>query len=322
MNKGNKYQIINQEVIMSFKYRFWMLCILVGIAIQSIAYCNDLQLGYTNDSTSIITSNVVKAVLVEKLGTSVKMTAYPVDKLWGEVATGNVDVMVSAWLPQSHAALLKKYKGQIEILKPVTLGVTIGLVTPTYVTINRLDQFNTKKSRFKNNIYCIKGHIGSIEMTKRAIAAYSLKKVKCVELTEQQLIKKIEDCSSKLEWIALGVWTPHIIFSQWKLKFLQDPKDVFSKDEQIVAISKPTFKKDERDAYAFLKKFYCSPKEIQEMMNAIIKLKNLPMVWQRNIFQKIQSRSINGLKMLKKVIKKDVFISNKSLEGNKNHDAN
>jgi glycine betaine/proline transport system substrate-binding protein len=276
MNKGNKYQIINQEVIMSFKYRFWMLCILVGIAIQSIAYCNDLQLGYTNDSTSIITSNVVKAVLVEKLGTSVKMTAYPVDKLWGEVATGNVDVMVSAWLPQSHAALLKKYKGQIEILKPVTLGVTIGLVTPTYVTINRLDQFNTKKSRFKNNIYCIKGHIGSIEMTKRAIAAYSLKKVKCVELTEQQLIKKIEDCSSKLEWIALGAWTPHIIFSQWKLKFLQDPKDVFSKDEQIVAISKPTFKKDERDAYAFLKKFYCSPKEIQEMMNAIIKLNKSP----------------------------------------------
>jgi glycine betaine/proline transport system substrate-binding protein len=253
-----------------------MISILIGIAIQSNAYCNALKLGYTNDSTSIITSNVVKAVLAEKLGASVKMTAYPVDKLWRKVATGNVDVMVSAWLPQSHAALLKKYKGQVEILKPVTLGAQIGLIVPTYVTIDRLDQFNTKKSRFKNKIYCIKGHIGSIEMTKRAIAAYNMKNVKCVELTEQQLIKKIEDCSSKLEWIALGAWSPHIIFSQWKLKFLSDTKDVFSKDEQIVAISKPNFQKDARDAYAFLKKFYCSPKEIQEMMNAIIKLNKSP----------------------------------------------
>jgi len=262
--------------MMNFKFRFWMISILIGIAIQSNAYCNALKLGYTNDSTSIITSNVVKAVLAEKLGASVKMTAYPVDKLWRKVATGNVDVMVSAWLPQSHAALLKKYKGQVEILKPVTLGAQIGLIVPTYVTIDRLDQFNTKKSRFKNKIYCIKGHIGSIEMTKRAIAAYNMKNVKCVELTEQQLIKKIEDCSSKLEWIALGAWSPHIIFSQWKLKFLSDTKDVFSKDEQIVAISKPNFQKDARDAYAFLKKFYCSPKEIQEMMNAIIKLNKSP----------------------------------------------
>jgi len=261
---------------MTFKYRIWMIIILIGIVFQSTAYCNDLVLGYTNDSISIITSNLVKAVLEKKLGTSVEMTAYPVEKLWQEVATGNVDVTVSAWLPQSHASFLKKFKGHVEILKPVTLGVQIGLITPTYVTIDRLDQFSTKVSRFNNKIYCIKGHIGSIEMTKRAIAAYSLKNVKCVELTEQKLIKKLEDCSSKLEWIAIGAWAPHIIFSQRNLKFLEDTKDVFSKDEQIVAVSKPSFKKDKRDAYAFLKRFYCSPKETQEIMQKIIKLHKSP----------------------------------------------
>jgi len=261
---------------MNFKCRISIISILFGIAFLSTAYSNELKLGYTNDSTSIITSNLVKAVLAEKLGVSVKLTEYPVDQLWREVAAGKIDAMVSAWLPQSHASLLKKYKGQVEILKPVTLGVQIGLVTPTYVTIDRLDQFNTKVSRFNNTIYCIKDHIGSIEMTKRAIAAYSLQNVKCQELAEQKLIKKIEDCSGKLDWIALGIWTPHIIFSQWKLKFLQDTKEVFSKDEQIVAVSKSTLQKEERDTYAFLKKFYCSSKEIQEMMNSIIKLNKSP----------------------------------------------
>ena len=270
MNKENKYQYY-QEVIMTFKSRILMICILFVIAFQTTVYSNELKLGYTNDSTSIVTSNLVKAVLFEKLDVSVDLTAYPVDKLWQEVATGNVDAMVSAWLPQSHAALLKKYKGQVEILKPVTLGVQIGLLVPTYVTIDRLDQLSTKASRFENKIYCIQGHVGSIEMTKRAIAAYSLKNVKCVELTEQELIKKMGDCSNKQEWIVIGVWSPHIVFSQWKLKFLEDNKDVFSKDEQIVAVSKPGLQKDERDSYAFLKKFYCSPKEIQEIMHTIIK---------------------------------------------------
>jgi glycine betaine/proline transport system substrate-binding protein len=275
MNRKNKYQQY-QEVIMTFKCRIFIICILVEIAFLASGYSNELKLGYTNDSTSIITSNLVKAVLAEKLGVSVKLTEYPVDHLWRDVAAGKIDAMISAWLPQSHASFLKQYKGQIEILKPVTLGIKIGLVTPTYVTIDRLDQFNTKVSRFNNKVYCIKGHIGSVEMTKRAIAAYSLQNVKCEELSEQKLIKKVEDCSGKLDWIALGIWSPHIIFSQWKLKFLEDTKDVFSRDEQIVAISKTSLQKEERDAYAFLKKFYCSPKEIQEMMNSIIKLNKSP----------------------------------------------
>jgi glycine betaine/proline transport system substrate-binding protein len=261
---------------MFFKFRIWTICILIGIACQSIGYCVDLKLGYTNDSTSIITSNLVKAVLVEKLSASVTLIPYPVEKLWQEVAKGNIDAMVSAWLPQSHAALFKKYKAKVEILKPVTLGVRIGLVTPTYVTINRLDQLSSKISRFKNKVYCVKDHIGSIEMTKRAIAAYSLKKAKRVELTEQELLKTIGNCASNLEWIMIGAWSPHIVFSQWKLKYLDDTKSVFSKDEQIVAVSKLGLQKDQRDVYAFLKKFYCSPKEIQAIMDSVIKLNKSP----------------------------------------------
>jgi len=261
---------------MTFKLRICLICILIWSVFQANGFCDTLRLGYTNDSTSIITSNLVKAVLVEKLSNSVKVTEYPADTLWKELAKGNVDVMVSAWLPQSHGAYLKKFKGQVEVLKPVTLGVQIGLITPTYVTVDGLNQLSTKASRFKNKIYCIKGHIGSIEMTKRAIAAYSLKNVKCVQLTEQKWIKKIEDCSNKLEWIVLGAWSPHIVFSQWKLKYLEDSKEVFSKDEQIVAVSNSSLHKDNRDAYAFLKKFYCSPKEIQEIMNNIVKRNKSP----------------------------------------------
>ena len=257
-------------------FQRWIIIIVVMLSFYSFGICEEFKLAYTNDSTSIVTSSLIQAVMVEKLNSSVKMAAYPPDQLWDAVATGKADAMVSAWLPQSHAAMLKKHKGQVEILKPVTLGVKIGFVTPTYVTIDTLDQLSSKLSRFKNEVYCIKDHTGSIEMTKRAIAAYGLKNLKCVVLPEQALINKIEACEKKLDWIMLGIWSPHIIFSQFKIKFLDDPKGVFSKDEQIVAVSKASLSKEDRDAYAILKKFYCSPKELQEIMGSILKNNKTP----------------------------------------------
>jgi len=261
---------------MSFKFCKLIICILMGIAFQTQAYCEEIRLGYTKDSTSIVTTTLVKAVLVEKLGQSVKMIPYTPQVLWQAVATKKVDAIVSAWLPQSHGALFKQYKSKVEVLKPVTLGIKMGVVTPTYVTIDNLDQFSGKASRFKNIIYCIKDHIGSIEMTKRTIAAYSLKNIKLVEMTEQELITKLEACVDKLEWIALGAWTPHIIFSQWNLKYLEDKKGVFSNDEQVVAIANTDLSKNYRDTHALLKKFYCSSKELQEIMRTIIKRNKSP----------------------------------------------
>ena len=234
--------------------------------------CEEVKLAYSNYSTSIVTTNIVKAVLKEKLDYAIKMIDISSDKqLWECIAKGKADVMVSAWLPKLHASMQQHYVNQVEILKPVTLGVQIGIVTPTYVTIDSLDQLISKKDQFSNKIYCIQEHVGSADMAEQAINIYKLKGVQCVILPEQEILNKIGTCVKKLEWIAVASWVPHIMLEQWKLKFLDDPQNAFVKDEKIFSVATNLLKKEHRDVYAFLMEFYCSPRELQQVMSDMVK---------------------------------------------------
>jgi len=255
---------------MFFKNYRWLIYIIVCLVLVSSGLCENVNLAYTNNSTSVVATSLVKAVL-EKLSFSVKMIECPSNQLWETVATGRADAMVSAWLPKSHSLMLKKYNSQVEVLKPITLETRIGLVTPTYVTIENIKGFKGKTARFQNKIYCVKDHIGSIKMTKNIIEAYGLDGVKCILLSEEEMLNKISECVKKLEWIALGTWSPNIIFSKWKMKFLDDPKKISDIDENIYTVVTTSLKKEHRDVHAILKGFFCSHKEHQEIMEHIAK---------------------------------------------------
>jgi glycine betaine/proline transport system substrate-binding protein len=268
---------------------------------HSTGVCDEVRLAYSNYSTSIITTNLVKAVLKEKLDYTIKMINFPSDQLlWNSIATGKADAMVSAWLPKSNSFMHIKYKNQVDILKPIALGVHIGIVTPTYVTIDRLDQFLSKKNEFNNKIYCIKEHVGSTDMAKTALRVYQLKGVECVVLSEQDIMKKIENNVNKLEWIALASWVPHTMLEKWKLKFLEDPNDAFMKDEKIYAVATKLLKKEHRDVYAFLKEFYCSPKELQELMSDMVKFNKSPYDAAKDYITKHSDKVKKWIKNVKK----------------------
>jgi len=284
---------------MFFKMNRFVLCTVILVVMTSTGLCENVRLAYTNNSTSVVTTNIVKAVL-EKLSYSVEMIGCPSDELWETIASGRADAMVSAWLPKSHSSMLKKYENRVEVLKPIMLGSQIGFVTPTYVTIENIDGFKAKASRFDNKIYCIKDHIGSIEMTKRAIKAYGLKGVKCVLLSEKEMLTKIEKSVKQLEWIALGAWSPNIIFSKWKLKFLEDPKNIFDKDEKIFTVATTSLKNEHRDVHAFLMGFFCSHKELQKIMETIAKSNEDPYDAAKNYIQKNPEKYKNWVKDVKK----------------------
>ena len=45
------------------------------------------------------------------------------------------------------------------------------------------------------------------------------------------------------QWIVVTGWTPHWMFTRFKLKFLEDPKGIFGKVEIITAIARKGFGK-------------------------------------------------------------------------------
>lgn len=103
----------------------------------------EIELVYVEWDTEIASTNVVGKVL-EDLGYDVKVTPLDNAVMWEAVATGEADGMVAAWLPGTHGDLYEQYKDELIDLGPNLEGAKIGLVVPTYMDIDSIEDLDTK----------------------------------------------------------------------------------------------------------------------------------------------------------------------------------
>ncbi|KJS83320.1 MAG: hypothetical protein JM58_13020 [Peptococcaceae bacterium BICA1-8] len=109
----------------------------------------EVELVYVEWASEIASTNVVRAVLQEKLGYDVELTSVGAAAMWQGVATGDVDGMVAAWLPATHGSYLEEVKDQVDDLGANLHGARIGLVVPEYVTIDSIEELNENAAKFK-----------------------------------------------------------------------------------------------------------------------------------------------------------------------------
>lgn len=98
-----------------------------------------LKLAYVAWDSEIASTHVVKEVLVERLGLQVDMLQVEAGPMWAGVADGSADAMVAAWLPTTHEDYMEKYKDKLEDLGVNLKGTKLGLVVPTYMEINSIE---------------------------------------------------------------------------------------------------------------------------------------------------------------------------------------
>ncbi|USB34057.1 glycine betaine ABC transporter substrate-binding protein [Paenibacillus sp. YPG26] len=101
-----------------------------------------LKLGYVAWDSEIASTHLLQYVLQEKLGYQVTALQVEAGPMWTGVASGDVDVTASAWLPLTHADYWNKYKDQVDDLGPNMTGVRTGLVVPDYVDISSIEDLN------------------------------------------------------------------------------------------------------------------------------------------------------------------------------------
>ena len=74
------------------------------------------------------------------------------------------------------------------------------------------------------------------------------------------------DAIQNKKWMVVTGWTPHWMFAQWKLKFLQDPKKVYGGAETIHTVVKQGLEGTRPELYRFLDAFHWTVDE----MNSVI----------------------------------------------------
>jgi glycine betaine/proline transport system substrate-binding protein len=87
----------------------------------------------------VITSSHVVENVLESIGYEVDLIQVDAGPMWAGVADGSGDAMVGAWLPTTHAEYYAEYEGNFEDLGANLHGTKIGLVVPTYMDIDSIE---------------------------------------------------------------------------------------------------------------------------------------------------------------------------------------
>lgn len=227
-----------------------------------------VTIGYVNWSEGIAMTNLVEAVLQDKMGYQVEKTMTDAAPLFASMASGGTDVFLDAWLPVTHEMYMSKYGDDLEDLGINYENAKIGLVVPSYVNIDSVEDLNGVKDTFDGTIVGIDSGAGIMSTTSTAIEEYGLD----YELmpgsgpTMTAALKKAIDAE---EPIVVTGWTPHWMFARWDLKFLDDPKNVYGTAEYIHTIARKNFSTDMPEVAAFLNRFSMTADQLGDLMGVI-----------------------------------------------------
>ena len=257
---------------------FCLLCPQFGVAKQA----KTVRIAYVPWYSEIASSNVVKAVLQEKMGYDCKLVSMEADTMWKAVGNGDVDGMVAAWLPGTHGHYLQKVEGNVVDLGPNLEGTKIGLVVPdvppgkitgemgipegSYITIDSIPELKDHAEKFNGRIIGIDPAAGIMKKTKEAMEAYDLYNYELIDGSEISMTAELADGVRNRAWVVVTGWTPHWMFARWDLKYLKDPKNIYGGEEAIHTIVRKGLKKDMPEVYAFLDSFYWTPEEMNQVM--------------------------------------------------------
>ena len=229
----------------------------------------EITLAYVAWDSEIASTNVVREVLESKLGYKVTMLQVDAGPMYVGLADGSADAMVAAWLPSTHGEnYYEPNKDKFEDLGPNLDGTKTGLTVPAYMDLSAIEDLNNADAGQSLN-YTITGiepGAGIMSATAKAIEEYGLSDWKLLESSSAAMAKVLQDAYAKQEPIVVTGWTPHWMFAEMDLKYLDDPKGVFGGAEQIHTLVRLGLKDDQPDAYRFLDQFEWTPADMEAVM--------------------------------------------------------
>jgi glycine betaine/proline transport system substrate-binding protein len=225
-----------------------------------------VDLIYVEWASEVASTNLVKAVLQEKMGYDVDMIPVSAAAMWQGIASGDADAMVAAWLPTTHGHYLEKMKNQVIDLGPNLVGTRIGLVVPTYVTLDSIEELNANAEKFDGKIIGIDPGAGLMSKTEKVLEAYDLDNLELIVGSGATMTASLANAIQQKRWVVVTGWSPHWKFAKWDLKYLEDPKNIYGGEEEIHTIVRKGLKEEMPEVYNLLDNFNWSLEDMQQVM--------------------------------------------------------
>jgi glycine betaine/proline transport system substrate-binding protein len=259
---------------MKFNFRSYFKPLAFALSIMIVAASctgpkneKEISMLYANWAEGIAMTHLAKVAL-EEHGYVVKIKAIDPGPIYASLAKGDGDVFVDAWLPNTHSAYWKRFGKDIEILGTSFDDATTGLAVPAYVTINSIDELNQNADKFEGKIIGIDSGSGIHASTEKVIKEYGLD-FNQVTSSEPAMLAALRKAYNANEWIVITAWKPHLKWSQYELKYLEDPKEIYPLDECKV-VARKGFKNEFPEVAGFFNNFEIQEDQLYELIGIVL----------------------------------------------------
>jgi glycine betaine/proline transport system substrate-binding protein len=231
-----------------------------------------IEFGWTAWSDAEFITKLAKQVIEEHTDYNVKLTLSAIGVQYQGVANGDLDAMLMAWLPDTHADYMDRVKDDVDNLGTMYEGARLGWVVPSYVPEDQVASIEDLKKaevqeKLDGKIQGIDPGAGLMQLSNKTIDEYGLGDYRLVSASGAAMTAALARAEKREEWIVVTGWTPHWMFGRWDLRFLDDPKGTLGEAQHVDVIARKGFKKDYPEVAAFLSNYKLDLEDLQAAMD-------------------------------------------------------
>lgn len=241
------------------------------VAAPAQAAEKSINIGWTAWADAEAVTKLAKRVIEERYGYKVELTMADIGIQYQGIASGKLDAMLMSWQPLTHKPYLDKVGKDVVDLGPMYTRARLGWVVPDYIPVDQVKSIEDLKKpdvqqKLGGKIQGIDPGSGLMQASEKALKTYDLKGMQLVSASDAGMLAALERAMKRNDWIVVTSWSPHWMFANWKLRYLEDPKGALGGLESVNALVRKGFYQDHPEIYEFLNRMVLPIGDLEAMM--------------------------------------------------------
>ncbi|ONI60983.1 glycine/betaine ABC transporter substrate-binding protein [Leifsonia sp. ALI-44-B] len=217
----------------------------------------------------VAASYLWKAVLEEK-GYDVELEDADVAPVYEGLSSGDYDLVLDTWLPQTHKTYMDRYGKDVTDLGAWNDDAKLTIAVNEDAPIDSLDELAANADLFDNRLIGIEPGAGLTEATQeKVIPGYGLEDMEYLTSSTAAMLSELKSRTDAGENVVVTLWTPHWAYDAFPLKDLADPKGTLGDAESIHSVSSKQFGDKFPTLEGWIKNFTMDSDQLYSLENAM-----------------------------------------------------
>lgn len=259
-----------------------MLKSLTGIALAAVlaagvplpATAQDkapVKIGWTAWSDAEFITKLAEKLIEENYDQQVELIQTDIAPQYQGVAQGDIDVMLMAWLPETHKDYWARVNDDVVPLSVLYTNAKLGWIVPSYVPEDQISSIADLakpevREMLGGQVQGIDPGAGLTRLSQEALKTYGLDNYTLVTASDAAMVAALDRAIRREEPIVVTGWSPHWIFGKYDLRYIDDPENALGGIERIYAVSRQGFQQDFPQVAEFLIRMHIPLDELEAAM--------------------------------------------------------